>query len=497
MIATEPADQYNKFCLHLPPKLVQPSLKILHDQLKTEIHNDYDLALRKAIVDYILLDPNERQRVKIQHTPKRFNLRTIRAPIAWHDALDETKRDLLSTLHMNNPIMTFLQTLWDESYAHQRFVSFQDLAQASLPMIPHDFEKFIEQRVNQMRQTLISQWLNSCSRIVAENRQHWENMVPMEDDASTELVESFFNTVAARMAAHIRQLVNASLEDFARFFEEYSDGNDFKTKNLESKYHVMDFTRKPIFTQRLYADGPKIAFDPTNQDIRSMLQRCIKHIVNAAANIQRIESHLFDSKTKLLIRNVRNDEEIVENTTQRVLYALTKNIPGPQLYLHEYDAYQNLLNNKAESETVQFLHQTHALDEFEAELKQRTELANEIMLKRIWAPLNLFNLDCRDLNDHLIKIVQKLRSKLVQYCIDDNSKLNKEIVKEYDEIATTVSVPADETEELVKTAEYLNKALEVSVYKLAHKIGEAKDRLMFLLDYAIMSRKFQRKTNIN
>ncbi|CAF5139141.1 unnamed protein product, partial [Rotaria magnacalcarata] len=25
MIATEPADQYNKFCLHLPPKLVQPS----------------------------------------------------------------------------------------------------------------------------------------------------------------------------------------------------------------------------------------------------------------------------------------------------------------------------------------------------------------------------------------------------------------------------------------------------------------------------------------
>ncbi|CAF3510924.1 unnamed protein product [Rotaria socialis] len=487
MIATEPADQYNKFCLHLPPKLVQPSLKKLHDELKTEIHNDYDLALRKAIVDYILLDPNERQRVKIQHIPKRFNLRTIRAPIAWHDTMDETKRDLLSTLHMNNPIMTFLQTLWDESYAHQRFVGFQDLAQASLPMIPHDFEKFIEQRVNQMRQTLISQWLNSCSRIVAENRQHWENMVPMEDDASTDLVESFFNTVAARMAAHIRQLVNASLEDFARFFEEYSDGNDFKTKNPESQYHVMDFTRKPIFTQRLYADGPKLAFDPTNQDIRSMLQRCIKHIVNAAANIQRIESHLFDSKTKLLIRHVRNDEEIVENTTQRVLYALTKNIPGPQLYLHEYDAYQNLLNNKSESETVQFLHQTHALDEFEAELKQRTELANEIMLKRIWAPLNLFNLDCRDLNDHLIKIVHKLRSKLVQYCIDDNSKLNKEIVKEYDKIAATVSVPADETEELVKTAEYLNKALEVSVYKLAYKIGEAKDRLMFLLDHAIMS----------
>lgn len=340
--------------------------------------------------------------------------------------------------------------------------------------------------------TFVFRWLHSCSRIVAENRQFWENMVPMEDDGSTELVESFFNTVAARMAAHLRQLVNNSLEDFARFFEEYIEGNDFKAKADDATYNVMDFTRKPVFTQRLYPDGPKIAFDPTNQDIRSMLQRCIKHIVNGAANIPRIESHLFDSKTKLLIRHVRIEEEIVENTTQRVLYVLTKNIPGPQLYLHEYDQYQTLLNNRSESDTIEFLRSPHTLDEFEAEIKQRTALANEIMLKRIWAPLNLFNLDCRDLNDHLIKIVQKLKQKLVQHCIDDNSRLNKEIVREYDEIATTVSVPADETEELVKTADYLAKALETSIYKLSHKIGEAKDRLMFLLDYALMSRKFKK-----
>jgi dynein heavy chain len=157
MIASEPPDQYNRFCSHLIPKLVQPSLKSLHDQLKEEIHSTYDLALRKAVVDYILLDPNERKRVKIQNVPKTFHLNTIRAPIAWHDAMEQTKRDLQTTLHANNPIMDSLQTLWDVTYADQRFVSFQDLVQASLPMVPHDFEKFIEQRVNQMKQTLISQ----------------------------------------------------------------------------------------------------------------------------------------------------------------------------------------------------------------------------------------------------------------------------------------------------------------------------------------------------
>ena len=157
MIAGEPADQYARFCAHLPPRLVQSSLKAAHDQLRKEIHTDYDLAIRRAIVDYILLDPNERKRIKVQNVPKPFVSRMIRAPIAWHDTMDQVKKDLQVRLHTNNPIMASLQTLWDEHYVEQRLVRFQDLLQAPLPMIPSDFEKFIEQCVNQMRQTLTSQ----------------------------------------------------------------------------------------------------------------------------------------------------------------------------------------------------------------------------------------------------------------------------------------------------------------------------------------------------
>lgn len=159
MIAAEAPDQYNKFCSHLASKLLQPSLKNFHDELKSEIHSSYDLAIRQAIVNYILLDPSERQRVKILNVPKTFRSRTIRAPIAWHDTMEQTKRDLSITLHANNPIMSYLQTLWDETYAKQRLISFQDLVQAPLPMIPLDFEKFVEQRVNQMRQTLLTQYV--------------------------------------------------------------------------------------------------------------------------------------------------------------------------------------------------------------------------------------------------------------------------------------------------------------------------------------------------
>ena len=154
MVAPQHPDQYQRFCSYLTPKLTQPSLADLHDKLKLEIQQVYDLAIRQAVVDYILLDPSERKRVKIFRIPKIFRSHTIRAPIEWHDTMNEIKRDLQITLHANNPIMSALQVLWDEHYAHQRLISFQDLTNAALPMVPQEFEKFLEQRVNQMRKTL-------------------------------------------------------------------------------------------------------------------------------------------------------------------------------------------------------------------------------------------------------------------------------------------------------------------------------------------------------
>ena len=157
MIAPQSSEQYGRFCSHIAAELHPPALQKFHENLKREIHDDYDLAIRRAIVEYILLDPSERQRVKIHRTPQVFRPHIIRAPIAWHEAMNETKRELQSTLHANNPIMAALQQLWDEHYADQRFVKFDDLLEAPLPMVPHEFEKFIEQKVNQMRQTLLNE----------------------------------------------------------------------------------------------------------------------------------------------------------------------------------------------------------------------------------------------------------------------------------------------------------------------------------------------------
>ena len=49
----------------------------------------------------------------------------------------------------------------------------------------------------------------------------------------------------------------------------------------------------------------------------------------------------------------------------------------------------------------------------------------EISLLRVTAPMNLFCLDCVDVNDDLGKMAQSYRDKLSNFVIDENREINR------------------------------------------------------------------------
>ena len=50
------------------------------------MHNfDYRTAMKRAIIDYILLDYSERVRVNVLEIPTRFKPSVIRAPVPWRN----------------------------------------------------------------------------------------------------------------------------------------------------------------------------------------------------------------------------------------------------------------------------------------------------------------------------------------------------------------------------------------------------------------------------
>lgn len=73
MVAPLPSNQFEIFYSKLNDHIKNsPFLKPIRDELRKDIILDHEYAMRKAIVDYVLLNMDERARVKIEWIPRPF-----------------------------------------------------------------------------------------------------------------------------------------------------------------------------------------------------------------------------------------------------------------------------------------------------------------------------------------------------------------------------------------------------------------------------------------
>lgn len=80
--------------------------------LELEIIDDYKQSLRSAIVDYILMDSNERKRLFIETVPIEFPVLCVRAPVPWHQSKIMASHLMQHNLFIGNEILRDIRDLW-------------------------------------------------------------------------------------------------------------------------------------------------------------------------------------------------------------------------------------------------------------------------------------------------------------------------------------------------------------------------------------------------
>jgi dynein heavy chain len=76
MIAPLPEAQFDVFYGYISQKLKsQPCMKEISESIRDDVIKDYDFSMRKSILDYVLLNNEERKRVKIEWVPRPFVLK--------------------------------------------------------------------------------------------------------------------------------------------------------------------------------------------------------------------------------------------------------------------------------------------------------------------------------------------------------------------------------------------------------------------------------------
>ncbi|PAA63386.1 hypothetical protein BOX15_Mlig017039g2 [Macrostomum lignano] len=478
------ADEQRRRIVSLIPENLLVQLGPSFEELANEADADYELAMRKAILDYILVDGDERERLFIQHTPQPYPQRIIRAPVPWHNSYRRAKEQQERHLFTTNPIMLELQRIWFDEFASLRFIDTHELDACELPLLPREFEEKVQSLCAKTHEVLKTRWLPRCAKAFQDLHDQWKHLLPQKEADSTALVQSFFSCVAALMSAQLRSLVVNSIEDFVAFLERYSEGNDFG-----EKFDDLRFVKASILILKLRIEEPKIVFDPAFKEIKDLLIRCIGTIIGASENLPRVEVRLFPELVgqKLMLRTVLTNEQLVHEFTDRAMQAFTDNTKGPQKYLFEYKTYGDLINGKGDADVQNFLKERHSLLSLKKKIDDYQQLKSEVAVMRITVSLNMFTLDCVQLNQDLCARAQRLRDQLVQFEVDENREQNRSTCRKYDEISEEVRSTPETTAELVRLQQFLTESSEVTVYKLKEEINEAAARLMFLLDYAIMS----------
>ena len=105
------------------------------------------MAEKKAVVDYVLMDPAEKLRTGIYNIPQEYQSSIIRAPVPWRTSLLVAKQFCRHNLFTTNPIIMRIRSTWEKRYRNLRFVNTCQLrGRQDNPLSPDEMKaKVLEQ----------------------------------------------------------------------------------------------------------------------------------------------------------------------------------------------------------------------------------------------------------------------------------------------------------------------------------------------------------------
>ncbi|KAF3833726.1 hypothetical protein F7725_024930 [Dissostichus mawsoni] len=479
VLAPMPRQQMMSILRLLPPETEDCSkhLQIMRANLEEEVKRDYYFSLKESIVDYILMDPSELQRLSISSIPKPFPRRVIRPPVPWAASYKETHIWQSQHLFTVSQIMVLLQDVW-----LNRFVRLEDLFSKASPSyhlslrsLSRDSAKTRERNCSKCEycqfprlytaRLSVRPWLPHCASLFETFEDLWLPLIPKSEDLAPFSVQQFFSCVAALMSLQLRSL----------------EGNDFG-----EVFDEMTYVQRQVLLVKLHVDEPHIDFSPSFQELWEFINRAFMEIIKSAEELPRVECFLFPDIQNLYLRTISPDESLVTNFIDKAKDVLHKNTVGPTKYLNEYKKYSNLLDHSAKQKISAFLEEKHSLDGFRTKIDSVNHLWKEIASLRVTVPMSMFCLYAGKLNDDLCDRAEKLKDQIVMFEVEENRELNKGICQKYQEITETVRGTPETTDELVSLNQYIKKTSDVTIHKLIDEIEAAAYRLSFLLDYATL-----------
>ena len=465
-----------------PPRNVSQEYydNLIRESLE-DIDRDYKYSAKKAIVDYVVKDKIERERLFIQplEVPLTHleNLQRTRKrevvwrelPYEWHENVDESRERIAWTLQTLSRNAIELSNIWHVHFEHRLLVdvSSSDFLN-KLPFTVHDFQEFEVRCCEHMRGLLYTSWL-------PKNGDVFRRIIPICINGDA---EAYYRSISILQSNQLHSLVLGSMKEYVDFLEKYEPVDE-----IDPTGDNLLWARPPLFKLKLHVKDECLpVYEPSFSDVEDCVCKIMEGFIQAVKGIPKVGMSA-GSRRNVHINVLSIESDAVSNALDKVCTVLQRNAAAPKKLLELFDDFLYILSMDLEKFLVEYDNEKHSIEEYGETIDKYIEASETVQnICTNEVRTGLFLIDCVGLKTSLSKKAQDIASKLLDQICSKIRQGNLQICDAYSTIYSEITKSSKTAEDVLDLKAYIKKSIGEQE-ELQNQIAENKAMEGFLFNY--------------
>ncbi|XP_067216276.1 dynein axonemal heavy chain 7 [Linepithema humile] len=454
-------EDFIKAILALVPSNLRDRFPDFINNLMTEIKEDFTKNIKKAIVEFALIDPSK------EH-PSEFDVIEERCiQLDLRKQIKQCREILRLDLYLINPCMRMTLEQWVRDYRQFRLFDLEHIAAHEDSWDLTIFHNLIARQITANRRILRKAWYSGIQEIFLVNNR--KKLVP--SPLRRKQFKRFFDCAAKLMESQLLEACKRSLRDFVNYIV---DG-------------------KPVacrFKVNIVVAANELAFEPSVDKFKESLCDILDAICEAVRNFERLETQLYlDWAGPLEFLKPQISQPVVEQLKTQIDRLIDHERVIPEQRMADLRKYAYLYDDEELGRAEAFLRgESRKLEEYEGKIKRYHELVGQIPIeveRTVFA--GFFEVSHAPFVNAVVENVEHIKGLLIHRLVDKYQTTTKNVIAEYEAISEQALTPPPNTAALMKLIKFVQTTSDVTLKSLELRLLDVIEHIAFLSDYWLLT----------